>query len=156
MENWKTDLPKEGGVYFVTLSNGDVIVDRFTELGELIGLGVQLRDDIFDYYNDDVGKPTGNDIREGKITLPLIYALRKAPNHVSEKIMQIIQSRDYIEDNIDKILSFAKDYKGIDYAYKKMDLLLSEAEEIILDFKFDAEIIEYMMLFLSYLRNRSY
>ena len=70
--------------------------------------------------------------------------------------MQIIQSRDYIEDNIDKILSFAKDYKGIDYAYKKMDLLLSEAEEIILDFKFDAEIIEYMMLFLSYLRNRSY
>ena len=140
----------------ITGGADEELISRFKKIGSILGICFQIKDDIFDYYNDDVGKPTGNDIREGKITLPLIYALRKAPNHVSEKIMQIIQSRDYIEDNIDKILSFAKDYKGIDYAYKKMDLLLSEAEEIILDFKFDAEIIEYMMLFLSYLRNRSY
>ena len=54
-------------------------IDKFRQLGEIFGICFQLRDDIFDYFSNNVGKPTGNDIREGKVTLPLLYALKNAP-----------------------------------------------------------------------------
>ena len=56
----------------MTAGAGEEVIRQFARLGRILGICFQIRDDIFDYYNDDVGKPTGNDIREGKITLPLI------------------------------------------------------------------------------------
>ncbi|NLX65224.1 MAG: polyprenyl synthetase family protein, partial [Bacteroidales bacterium] len=75
------------------------IVSEFNRLGGILGICFQIRDDIFDYYSADVGKPTGNDIREGKITLPLIYALKNAPKEAADEIMKIIQSGIYSEKN---------------------------------------------------------
>jgi len=131
-------------------------IDKFSRLGKLLGICFQIRDDIFDYFRDDVGKPTGNDIREGKITLPLIYALQNSPDGVRGEMKQIIESRDYSEENISRLLTFARDYHGVEYAYNKMNQFLSEAEAIITDFAFDGGIKSLMQLFLTYLKERAY
>jgi octaprenyl-diphosphate synthase len=131
------------------------IVSQFVKIGTILGLCYQIKDDIFDYFTFDVGKPTGNDIKEGKVTLPLIYALKNSPKEISDEIMQIIISRHYNEENIAKLLSFAIEYKGVEYAYKRMETMLEEAEEIVSRFTFDSDIKMYMMLFLKYLRDRS-
>lgn len=106
-------------------------VAKFTELGELLGLCFQLRDDIFDYFSDSIGKPTGNDIREGKVTLPLLYALREAPEEDKKELLSIIFSYDYTEDNIERLITYAKEHGGIDYAYAKIEELKSKAEILI-------------------------
>lgn len=131
------------------------LISQFIRIGTILGICFQIKDDIFDYYKVDVGKPTGKDIREGKITLPLIYALKTAPESESSEMMMILNSRDYSDDNIEKLLDFAKNNKGIDEANKKMDVLLEEAEQIISEFLYDSDIKMYMKMFLSYLRNRT-
>ena len=131
-------------------------VSGFSRLGGILGICFQIRDDIFDYYKTDVGKPTGNDIREGKITLPLIYALQSAPKAISDQILQVIQSRDYSEENIERVLDFAKEYRGVEYAYNKIRELLNEAETIISELTIDDQIKGLLRLFLSYLSNRDY
>lgn len=132
------------------------IISQFNIIGGILGVCFQIKDDIFDYYNLDVGKPTGKDIREGKITLPLIYALKNAPESKSAEMINILKSKNYSDRNINILLDFAKEYKGIDEAYKKMYLLLDEAEEIISNFNFDNEMKMYMRSFLLYLKNRTY
>jgi octaprenyl-diphosphate synthase len=131
-------------------------IAKFSRLGGLLGICFQIRDDIFDYYQTDIGKPTGNDIRDGKITLPLIYALQHAPREVSDEMRQIILSRDYTEDNIMKLLDFAKEYRGVEYAYGRMSEFLEEAERIISDFTFDNSIKMLMRSFLTYSIDRVY
>ncbi len=132
-------------------------VDKFGTLGKLLGLSFQIRDDIFDYYTSDVGKPTGNDIREGKITLPLIYALRSAPKEVSDRMRKLIDERDYSAENIEMLLSFAKEYKGIEYAQAKTHELLSQAETLVDALSFEDEETEHLMkLLILYLKNRSF
>lgn len=106
-------------------------IAKFGKLGELLGLCFQMRDDIFDYFSNEIGKPTGNDIREGKITLPLLYAIEKADEKDKEKLLTIINSYDYTEENIEFLISYAKENGGIEYAYQKIDELKMEAEKLI-------------------------
>ncbi|MDR3047445.1 MAG: polyprenyl synthetase family protein, partial [Bacteroidales bacterium] len=90
-------------------------------IGANLGICFQLKDDIFDYFEQgELGKPTGNDIREGKITLPLIYALKTAPKEQSDRMMAIIQNQDFTPDNIKLLTDFAKEHHGIEYAYAQM------------------------------------
>ncbi len=128
----------------------------FLRIGTILGLSFQIKDDIFDYFKADIGKPTGKDIREGKITLPLIYSLKHAPKAESSEMMKILNSKDYSDENIDRLLTFAKKHKGIDEAYKKIDVLLKEADQIISRFDYDNEVKMYMRSFLSYFRDRTY
>lgn len=128
----------------------------FSKLGSILGICFQIRDDIFDYFKRDVGKPTGNDIREGKITLPMIYALQHASDAISDEMMQLITSRNYTDEHITRLLAFAREQGGIDYAYGKIDALITEAEEIVSGFHFSEEMESLMRLFLSYLKNRKY
>lgn len=96
--------------------------------GEFLGICFQLKDDVFDYSdNIKIGKPTGNDIREGKITLPLIYALKEAPEKKRNDIIAILKSKDFSPENIAKIISFAKENRGIDYAEKQMEIYKNKA-----------------------------
>ncbi len=115
----------------ITASADRFTIDEFGKAGRILGIAFQIRDDIFDYYKADVGKPTGNDIREGKITLPLIYALNHAPQELSDEMMKIIRSSDFSAGNIELLLDFAKSNGGIEYARKTIDNLLEEAEQII-------------------------
>ena len=89
-------------------------------LGEHIGICFQIRDDIFDYYNDNVGKPTGNDLREGKITLPLVNALNRFPDAYMLSLAEKARFLTITEKEIAELVAFAKDKGGIDYARKVM------------------------------------
>lgn len=99
---------------------------------ELLGTCFQIKDDIFDYFdNKEVGKPTGNDLREGKMTLPLIYALTRtdAPRHDE---MVALSHKDILNaDEIATLIEYAKEQGGIDYAYSTMERLKKQADEII-------------------------
>lgn len=115
----------------ISANASDEDIAKFTKLGELLGLCFQLRDDIFDYFTDAIGKPTGNDIREGKVTLPLLYAIKQAPEEEKKGLLSIIFSYDYTDENIHKLITYAKQHGGIDYAYAKMEELKIQAEKLI-------------------------
>ncbi len=100
---------------------------------ELLGLCFQIRDDIFDYFPDPkIGKPTGNDLREGKVTLPLIHALRVAPADEAAPMLDLLKRGDLTTPEIDSLIDFARRNGGIEYARDKMLAMQREADEIIL------------------------
>jgi octaprenyl-diphosphate synthase len=104
-------------------------------IGENLGICFQLKDDVFDYFDQgELGKPTGNDIREGKITLPLIHALKTAPKAQSEQMMSLIRRQDFSPENIKCLIDFAKEQKGIEYAYTKMEKIKEKTIGLLNDF----------------------
>ena len=105
----------------VSTGGTDEEIGLFQQLGEYLGICFQLRDDIFDYFEANVGKPTGNDIREGKVTLPLLHALNVAPSEERDAMLNIISSKDFNNENVVELMSFAKLHGGIDYAYSKIE-----------------------------------
>ncbi len=118
------------GAYSVGVS--DEPLERLERFAELLGLCFQIKDDIFDYYEDTlIGKPTGNDLREGKITLPLLYALTMS-NHPESKAMLELSRKELLDtDDINALISFAKEAGGIDYAYATMHRLKNEAMTLL-------------------------
>lgn len=101
------------------------------EYAETLGLCFQIKDDIFDYYTDPaIGKPTGNDLREGKVTLPLLYALRTAPEKESAR-MKVMLAGPLSNEQIATLIDFAKENGGIDYAYDRMRSMQDSSEKII-------------------------
>ncbi len=110
----------------------DIDIANLSKFVELLGLSFQIKDDIFDYFKDDaIGKPTGNDLREGKVTLPLIYALSRtdAPRH--EEMRRLADSDSLTTEQIETLIDFAKAEGGIEYAYATMERLRAEARSIL-------------------------
>ena len=133
------------------------IVNKFSELGELIGMCVQLRDDIFDYYDANIGKPTGNDIREGKITLPLIYAFEHTSVNDNEKAKIIIHTKDFTNENIAYLIDFAKENGGIDYTYSVLEKTTEKAKQIVSEMSFEGDgLKESFLSVIKYLKERKY
>jgi len=107
-------------------------INHLRNFGEFLGICFQIKDDIFDYTeNLLLGKPTGNDIREGKLTLPLIYALENAKGKTKEKVLEHIEKKEYSTENIDFINRFAIDNGGVNYAEKQMLIFKNKAIEEI-------------------------
>lgn len=100
---------------------------------ELLGLCFQIKDDIFDYFPTTaaVGKPTGNDLREGKVTLPLLYALRTAPAEETAPLRAILEAGIPAEPDIERLVDFARRHGGIDYAFSVMRSMQAEAMQIL-------------------------
>jgi len=120
------------GAYSADASDEEVA--RLAKIGELMGLVFQIRDDIFDYYpsSSEVGKPTGHDILEGKITLPLLYALQHAPGVQSKQMRELLdQSGELSLDQIALLVEFAKNYGGIEYAQASMKNLAFQASQML-------------------------
>lgn len=106
--------------------------ERLVRYAELLGLCFQIKDDIFDYYDDpQIGKPTGNDLREGKVTLPLLYALRTAPESESRPMRDLLMAGNLTASDIEMLIKFAKAHGGIDYAYDRMREMQQDAEKIL-------------------------
>lgn len=107
--------------------------ENLSEFGTLIGLAFQIRDDLLDYVSKSslIGKPVGNDIKEKKITLPLIYALDKSDNNERKKIISLMKSKDISKSDINYILDFVKQKGGVEYAQNKAISLCNEAKLIL-------------------------
>lgn len=106
-------------------------IDRARQIGEYIGICFQIRDDIFDYYSNDVGKPTGNDMREGKLTLPIIYAVRTQGDDRIRTMIDRLKNGELSEAEINELIEFAKDKGGIEYAEKVMQQYRQRAIELL-------------------------
>jgi octaprenyl-diphosphate synthase len=119
----------EGGAISVDREDMSATMRQF---GELVGLAFQIKDDIFDYGSDDgIGKPTGNDLRERKMTLPLIYVLNTAPNNIRKELISIVKNHNedpkYIARGIELVVSGG----GIKYATAKMMELKEQALQLL-------------------------
>lgn len=110
----------------------DIDIANLSKFVELLGLSFQIKDDIFDYFKDDaIGKPTGNDLREGKVTLPLIYALSRTESPRHEEMRRLADSDSLTTEQIETLIDFAKAEGGIEYAYVTMERLRAEARSIL-------------------------
>ncbi len=102
------------------------------EYAQLLGLCFQIKDDIFDYYEDSrIGKPTGNDLREGKVTLPLLHAINSASPQQSAHVKELITAGNLDSEAIRELIDFAITSGGIDYAYNRMRRLQQQSEELL-------------------------
>lgn len=120
---------KTASLFATCAQNGALSVDASAadvraayEFGHAIGMIFQIRDDIFDYYDStEIGKPTGNDMAEGKLTLPVIYALNNSPSDAMMNLARKVKNGSVNKDEIAVLVEYAKDRGGIDYAMKRMD-----------------------------------
>ncbi len=111
----------------------DESIEAMRRFAELFGLCFQIKDDIFDYFDSKaIGKPTGNDLREGKVTLPLLHALNSTTGPESEAMKALLRSGEPLsEEEIDSLIAFARANGGIEYAYATMRRLREEAAAIL-------------------------
>lgn len=117
-----------------SISDDPELIAKFKKFGELVGLTFQIKDDIFDYGDDKkIGKPTGNDIRERKLTLPLIYTLNTANKADKKWLMNTIKNHNeeqkYIKEAIKRVIASG----GVEYAHRRMMQLKDQALEVIAD-----------------------
>jgi octaprenyl-diphosphate synthase len=115
-------------------SNNEIITEKMRRFGEKTGIAFQIKDDLFDYGNDDIGKPTGNDLKEKKLTLPLIYTLNNINTSEKRKIIYIIKNQNKDPEKIKYVLQQVTQAGGIKYASKKMLEYRDEALSILFEF----------------------
>ena len=128
-------------------------INKFYELGEKIGIAFQLKDDLFDYGNRKIGKPTGIDIKEKKLTLPLIYALNNSSESKKKWLINSVKnSNDYV---IKDIISYVTEMGGIDYTQKKINEYYNSAVEDLKYFD-DNEFKESLKKLIKYVIERNY
>ena len=118
------------GGYAVKASDDEI--EKLKQFTNLLGLCFQIRDDVFDYFEDKkVGKPTGNDLREGKITLPLLHVLLNESLPLHEEMLALSHKDNLTTEEIATLINYAKNNGGIEYAYEKMTELRNQAVKII-------------------------
>jgi octaprenyl-diphosphate synthase len=111
-----------------------VIAEKMRQFGEYTGIAFQIKDDLFDYGSDDVGKPTGNDIKEKKMTLPLIYTLKITSPSNRKTIINIIKNKNKSRSDIEMVIQLVNDAGGIIYANQKMIEYKEKAEKVLFEF----------------------
>ena len=131
------------------------IVDKLFLFGELIGITFQIRDDLFDYSENKIGKPIGIDIKDKKMTLPLIHVINKVSVNDRNWILNTIKKHNKNKTKVKQLISFVKEKGGVEYAKKVMINYKSKALNMILEFpKNDyRESLEFM---LDYVIERKY
>lgn len=112
----------------------DQTIELIRQFGEKIGIAFQIRDDLFDFGVDDVGKPLGIDIKEKKMTLPLIYALDKASRPEKRKIINTIRRHSENPDRVREVIDFVRASGGLEYAERVMYRFRDEAFELLYQF----------------------
>jgi len=112
-------------------SENDDDVEKMKIFGEKIGMAFQIKDDLFDYGELDVGKPRGIDIKEKKITLPLIYALNNTSSSQKRKILNGIKKKSKNKAFIEEVIQFVRSSGGIEYSIKKMESYRDEAFQML-------------------------
>ncbi len=134
-------------------SQDEKITARLRLFGEKAGMAFQIKDDLFDYGDADVGKPTGNDIREKKMTLPLIYTLNTVDSTTKRKLIYIIKNQNKKKEKVKEVIEVVKQSGGIKYSQEKMFAFRDEALNILSDFN-NAEVKQGLEELVRYTTDR--
>ncbi len=117
-----------------SVSTDDALIERMKKFGELVGVAFQIKDDIFDYGDGEkIGKPSGNDIREQKMTLPLIYTLKNCSPELKRTLINIIKNHNQDPKRIKIAVQHVVSSGGVKYAYDKMIIIKNEALDLLKD-----------------------
>ncbi|MFY0713843.1 polyprenyl synthetase family protein [Seonamhaeicola sp. NFXS20] len=128
-------------------------VEKMRKFGELIGMAFQIKDDLFDYGDTQIGKPTGIDIKEQKMTLPLIYTLNNASKKDKSWLINSIKNHNKDKKRVKDVIAFVKDNGGLDYAIKKMKAFQEEALTILKSYP-ESEYRNSLELMVNYVIDR--
>jgi octaprenyl-diphosphate synthase len=104
-----------------SVTENDETIQKMREFGENVGMAFQIKDDLFDYGEAKIGKPTGNDIKEKKLTLPLIHILQKVSPSLKKEIIYIVKNNNNDKEKVKFVIDHVISYGGIEYATHKMN-----------------------------------
>lgn len=103
-----------------SVTDDQSVIDKMRAFGDNVGMAFQIKDDLFDYGDANIGKPTGNDIKEKKLTLPLIHILQKVPSSLKKDIINIVKNNNNDKQKVKFVIENVVSYGGIEYAHQKM------------------------------------
>lgn len=139
----------------VSTTSDSEVIQQMKDFGENIGIAFQIRDDLLDYEGNGLtGKAAGNDIKERKITIPLIYALEKSPYLERRHILQIVKKKKKTKSEIEEVINFVKENGGMEYAEMKMHQYRDKALAI-LDSYPESEVKNSLRTFVMYTTSRN-
>lgn len=115
------------------------LTEKLGRFGEAVGIAFQIKDDLFDYGNEQTGKPSGNDLKEKKLTLPLIYTLNKVDKSLRRELIYIIKNQNRNPEKVRYVVGRVKEAGGIHYATEKMNQYRDEAMALLYEFQ-DSEV----------------
>lgn len=145
-----------GALSALSMNASEDFYSKAKKYGEIVGICFQIRDDIFDYFDDaQIGKPRGNDMQEGKLTLPAIYAVNSTNNAEARSLAMKVKAHEATAEDIAALIEFTKANGGIEYAEAQMELLRAEALEIIAGFR-NAEVKEALTMYIDFVIGRGY
>ncbi|SHJ23130.1 octaprenyl-diphosphate synthase [Arenibacter nanhaiticus] len=132
---------------------GSTDVETFRKFGELIGMAFQIKDDLFDYGEEQIGKPTGIDIKEQKMTLPLIYVLNNCTKSEKKWLINSIKNHNKDKKRVKEVIGFVKENGGLEYAVKKMLAYKKEALSLLTAYP-DSDYKNSLELMVNYVVDR--
>ncbi|MBA2762987.1 MAG: polyprenyl synthetase family protein [Segetibacter sp.] len=130
-------------------------IERMRVFGEKVGIAFQIKDDLFDYGNANVGKPTGNDIKEKKLTLPLIFTLNKVDRSLKKRLVYIIKNENNKKERVQYVIDEVEKAGGIRYATEKMHSYRDEALSVLHQFP-NSEVRQGLEELVRYTTDRNY
>jgi octaprenyl-diphosphate synthase len=128
-------------------------VETMRKFGELIGMAFQIKDDLFDYTDDAIGKPTGIDIKEQKMTLPLIYVINNCTSKEKSWLINSIKNHNKDKKRVKEVIEFVKNNNGLSYAEQKMMEFQQEAIQLLQKFP-DSDYKASLLLMVNYVIER--
>ncbi len=131
------------------------LADRMHVFGQKVGIAFQIKDDLFDYGSQKIGKPTGIDIREKKMTLPLIYTLRKVDKRTARHLIYIIKNQGHLKHKVQEVVQCVIDNGGIEYAAAQMHTYQQQAFDVLHTFP-ENEIRNGLEQLVRYTTERAY
>jgi octaprenyl-diphosphate synthase len=136
-------------------SQDEVKAEQLRQFGEKVGIAFQIKDDLFDYGNEAVGKPTGNDIKEKKLTLPLIYTLNNLDRATRREMIYLIKNHNKDRGKVQQVIRKVTETGGIDYAIRQMNIYRDEALAILYQFE-DSDARKGLEELVRYTTDRKY
>ncbi len=122
------------GIGAASVGSNEETIQKMRQFGEYIGIAFQIKDDLFDYTDDKIGKPTGIDIKEKKMTLPLIYTLNNCSKKEKNWIINSVKKHNKDKKRVKEIIAFVKANGGIEYTHQKMHEYKNKAIQILNEF----------------------
>lgn len=136
-------------------SQDENYTEKMRQFGEKTGMAFQIKDDLFDYTSENIGKPTGNDIKEKKLTLPLIYTLNNTDKSTRRKIIYIVKNNNTDKKKVEWVIEQVENTGGIAYANEKMNQFKNEALDTLHQFP-ETQVRQGLEDMLLYVTDRKY